>query len=78
MTDEEFEKLMAQACTEADRGRLSPAADEEGEYAMLARHAEFGASAHLRCRAGAARRAPCHPRVERFHGQAGTRLRVKN
>lgn len=46
MTNEEFEKLIRGMRQEADRWRLPHASDEESEYAMLARHAEFGACAH--------------------------------
>ncbi|MEU0051398.1 hypothetical protein ABZ299_25350 [Streptomyces sp. NPDC006184] len=46
MTDEEFEKLIAQARQEAERTRLPSSQAEDTPYAMLARHAEFGACAH--------------------------------
>ncbi|GAA1372016.1 hypothetical protein [Streptomyces beijiangensis] len=46
MTDDEFDRLMAELREAADHGRLPPAPEQDDEYAMLARHAEFGAGAH--------------------------------
>ncbi|MET9364525.1 hypothetical protein ABZX93_26900 [Streptomyces sp. NPDC006632] len=49
MTDEEFRALLAEAREEARRVVLPPLAHEPGddaEFALRARHAEFGASAH--------------------------------
>ncbi|MGW7264916.1 hypothetical protein [Streptomyces sp. NPDC054842] len=46
MTDEEFEKLIVLARKEAERTRLPFAQTEDTRYAMLARHAEFGACEH--------------------------------
>ncbi|MBO0516025.1 hypothetical protein [Streptomyces beijiangensis] len=46
MTDEEFEKLMAEIRREADHRRPPPPSEQHDEYERLARHAEFGACAH--------------------------------
>ncbi|MGW7314494.1 hypothetical protein [Streptomyces sp. NPDC054865] len=47
MTDEEFERLLAQARAEARRITFPPAvSDEDAEYGFHPQHAEFGASAH--------------------------------
>ncbi|MEV7728719.1 hypothetical protein AB0P15_28845 [Streptomyces sp. NPDC087917] len=47
MTNEEFERLMAQARAEVRRIVFSaPASDDDAEYAFHTQHAEFGAAAH--------------------------------
>lgn len=47
MTDEEFERLLAQARAEARQFSFpAPPSEDEAEYAFHPQHAEFGGSAH--------------------------------
>ncbi|CAM5291796.1 hypothetical protein SAVIM338S_00308 [Streptomyces avidinii] len=47
MTDEDFERLLAQARAEARRISFPPPpCEDDAEYAFHPQHAEFGGSAH--------------------------------